>query len=41
MDAGFGDEDAAMRWLTERIAAAIEEAVRDVRDKALSEPKDL
>ena len=35
MDQEFDDEHAAMRWLTERIAAAIEEAERSGQEAAL------
>jgi hypothetical protein len=35
MDKEFGDEQTAMRWLTERIATAIEEAEKAGEETAL------
>jgi hypothetical protein len=35
MDQEFEDEQTAMRWLTERIAAALEEAERAGQEAAL------
>ncbi len=36
MDKEFEDEQTAMRWLTERIAAALEEAERAGREAGLA-----